>query len=179
MKIRSTLVIVALGLGGCGANTTAPPARDGGNVPASCARGSALPVAADSWSATHRQLAPPGAAAIRLCRYNGLNSTPPLSLARSVLVTAPATVALLVRELDELPPFAPGGVLGCPMDDGSLVTVLLAYPAGRRAAVAIHLAGCLTVANGSVTRTALGPGDGGQQLHTLVKRLTGWHAPVY
>ena len=126
--------------------------------------------------AAHRQLAPAGAVAIRLCRYNGLDSLPRLALARSVLETSSPVVAELVREFDALPSFAPGSGLSCPADDGSRIVALLGYPAGQRVAIVVAPLGCAPVTNGLITRTAFGygsPRQFGPQLLAQLQRLTG------
>jgi hypothetical protein len=90
---------------------------------------------------------------------------------RSVLIGAHGTVASLVREFDRLPSFHGG--YSCPVDDGSEVVALLAYPSGRRVTIGVHLRGCNVATNGDTTRTAMGqPGQPGPKLLARLKRLT-------
>jgi hypothetical protein len=154
----------------------AAPLIAGGAPPTRCARSAPARVPADSWSPTRRELAPPGAGAIRLCRYSGLNGHPRLRLRRSVLSTAPGIVRELVREFDELP--SNPGPVACPGDDGSKIVAQLAYPNGRAVTISVGLQGCVMVTNGNVYRTAAGFGSPpafGPQLVARLKRLT---APV-
>lgn len=130
-----------------------------------------------AWPAARKRLAPPGAAAIRLCRYSGLNAHPPLTLAGGRLVRAPGLVAVLVADFDRLLAGSPGAV-ACPADDGSQILALLAYPGGRTVTISAGLTGCALVTNGSVHRTAAGFGSPpayGPQLVAELERLV--HAP--
>jgi len=114
------------------------PAASGGATPAAqpspCPPRAISQVAPNGWSAARRELAPQNPVAMRLCRYLGRNTALPLGLARSRLLNQPALLARLVDELDTLPPF-PRVPLFCPLDDGSQVLALLAYPGGERATV--------------------------------------------
>jgi hypothetical protein len=126
---------------------------------------------ANSWAAARAKLAPAGADAIRLCRYSGLNSKPPLRLTRSVLIGRRATVASLTRQFNRLPSFK--GAIACPVDDGSQILALFAYPSGRRMTIDVHLEGCSQATNGDATRTALGSrGQPGPKLVARLERLT-------
>jgi hypothetical protein len=148
-------------------------------TPAACAPKAPIELPYNSWPAARKQLAPPGASAIRLCRYNGLNTKPYRGLAAQALVTSKGEVATIVGELDALPRVPPGAIFSreeCPADDGSLVDALIAYPGGHGVLVSIELGGCFGVTNGNVMRT-LEYGNNtkaGSSLLATVKRLTGW-----
>lgn len=113
-------------------------------------------VSAPGWSAAEHTLAPTGASEIRLCRYSGLNSHPPLTLVHARLLDRAGVVAQLVRRFDRLPR-APRTVF-CPADDGSEILALVSYPNGRQVQISVALKGCEGVTNGSVNRTAAGFG---------------------
>lgn len=149
-------------------------------TPAACAPKAPVELPYNSWPAARKELAPPGAAAIRLCRYNGLNTKPVRGLAAQALVSEPKAVAAIVRELDALPKVPPGAIFSsvrrCPAGDGSIVDALIAYPGGQGVLVSIDLSGCLNVSNGNVTRM-IGYGKNtkpGNALLATVKRLTHW-----
>lgn len=78
--------------------------------PALCADASAARVAVEHWSAARKELAPPGASAIRLCDYSGLDARPQLTLVTSPLLASPALVRELLNEFDRLPPGPKVGV---------------------------------------------------------------------
>ena len=131
-------------------------------------------IPANSWALTRQVLAPPGASAIRLCRYSGFGADPRLRLIRSVLRTDASLVAELLGKLDRLP--AAPGAFSCPADDGSEIILLLAYPDGHAVTVSVGLTGCERVTNGSAYRTAAtigAPPAVGPQLLAQLKRLTG------
>ena len=74
----------------------APTALASGAAPAQCAPRAPIELPFNSWAPARKQLAPPGAAAIRLCRYNafGVRTTRPLDA--TALVTSPGAVGALV-----------------------------------------------------------------------------------
>ena len=119
---------------------------------------------------------PQGPGALRLCRYLGANTSLPLSLARSRLVTQPTLVAHLVNEFDTLPPY-PKQTFFCPLDDGSQILALLVYSDGERVTVALDRTGCRRVTNGDLVRIANGYHDTpvAERLNTELWKLT---APV-
>lgn len=127
------------------------------------------------WPRAHRQLAPSGAHAMRLCRYSGLNVSPRTRLVRSRLLTNPALVTELVGQFNQLPPFPPG-VFACPADNGSQIVALLAYPNGNHVTIMFELTGCQTATNGDLVRVANGygthPGLGPHLLSELERLLT-------
>jgi hypothetical protein len=101
-------------------------------------------------------LAPKGATSVLLCRYHGLNpSTTAHHLERARLLTAANQVAQLTTELDALP--RASGVTHCPMDDGSELTAVFAYPRAATATVYVGLTGCRAVSRGRLVRSAAGP----------------------
>lgn len=72
--------------------------------PAACPARAVARVPANGWSAARRELIPGAPGALRLCRYGGVNSTLPLALARSRLLTGRPPIARLTSEFDALPP---------------------------------------------------------------------------
>jgi hypothetical protein len=133
-------------------------------------------IPAPTWAPAQTELAPPGAASIRLCRYGGLNDRPRLRLAYQALLTKPKLVAHLTREFDALPKWPDGATAqACPFDDASQIVAVVAYPAGRAVTISVALRGCMTVTNGSVSRTAAGIGPApqvGPRLEQELARIT-------
>ena len=121
--------------------------------PRACPPTAPAELPAPRWRAAHAELAPPGASAIRLCRYSGLNAHPRLRLTRMRLLTAPPTVRRTVADLGRLPA-GPTGAVACPSDDGSQILARLAYPDGHALTISVALSGCGPVTNGSIRRTA-------------------------
>jgi hypothetical protein len=63
-----------------------------------------------------------------LCRYWGMNhENRSLRLAKRKVLTDPATVRLIAKGLNDLPPF-PDGDFACPSDEGARTYALFAYP---------------------------------------------------
>jgi len=158
--------LIALQSGAAQASTTTPP---------KCAQKALIELPVNAWAPARKQLAPPGAKAIRLCRYNALGTLPVRGLARSALVTSARTVKAIVSELDALPA-PPRRPLSCPADDGAEIDALLAYPGGNGVFVQIDLTGCATVSNGSVVRWA-GSTAAGRNLLAETEQLTGYKGP--
>jgi hypothetical protein len=144
--------------------------------PLSCPPRVLFHVPTNDWAPASEELAPRGAAALRLCGYAGLNGAAPLQLERSRLLTGAGLVTHLVDEFDALPPY-PKASLFCGLDDGSQVLALLAYPGGRRVTVEVDETGCNRVTNGDVARIASGYGNTpvGPRLVAELRALT---APV-
>jgi hypothetical protein len=185
MVLRGQLIAVAAAALALGAAAVALADRDdrGAAARASpaehCSRTAPLRIPADSWSPARRELAPPGASKIVLCRYSGLNAHPPLALTRSVVLTAPRLVRDLVRKFDALP--AQTGTVACPVDEGSQIVARLGYRDGHVVRIAVGLTGCETVTNGSSYRTAARIGTPptlGPRLIAQLLRLTARDAPV-
>jgi hypothetical protein len=145
--------------------------------PPACAARAPIELPFNAWAPARRQLAPPGADAIRLCRYNALGHKPLRGLARSALIVRAERVRELVGELESLPRLPPGA-LACPMDNGALIDMLLAYRDGNGVLVQVDLTGCATVKNGNVTRTA-GETKAGHALLAQIERSTGYKGPVF
>jgi hypothetical protein len=154
--------LIVLGSGAAQAGTQTPH----------CAQKALIELPVNAWAPARKQLAPPGAKAIRLCRYNALGRLPLRGLARSALVTSARTVKSIVSELDALPAL-PRRPLSCPADDGAEIDALLAYPDGNGVFVQIDLTGCATVSNGSVVRWA-GSTAAGRNLLAETEQLTGY-----
>lgn len=124
-----------------------------------------------AWPPARRHVLPPGAKALRLCRYFGLNTPHPGALAASVAVTRPPQLRIFARELNSLRhgfPFAK-----CPADDGSVVEILAGYPRGRTLLISIDLRGCTGVSNGD------GYSIASQRLLKRVERLTHYAGPLF
>lgn len=162
-------------LAGCGSSSTSsggPRGREALPAPCSTKPPSRVPV--ELWSAARTELAPPGASAIRLCRYSGLNAHPRLTLVGSRLLESRRLVQQLVSEFDRLPSLT--GAVACPADDLSQVLAVLTYPAGHQVTITVGLTGCALVTNGSVHRSAAGIGSPrpfGPQLVAQLERLIG------
>jgi hypothetical protein len=153
-------------------------ARASGSVkPALCPTRTPVGVPKNDWAPASQALAPRGAVALRLCGYPGANDAVPLQLERSRLLTGEGLLTHLVDEFDALPPY-PDVQFGCPLDDGSQVLALLAYPGGRRVTVALDETGCSRVTNGDVVRIASGYSDTpvGPRLVAELKALA---APIH
>jgi hypothetical protein len=146
-------------------------AQASSTTPAQCAAKAPIELPVNAWAPARKQLAPPGAKAIRLCRYNALGTRPLRGLAHSALVTSSATVKAIVNELDQLPRI-PRAVF-CPADNGAEIDALIAYADGNGVIVQIGLTGCVIVSNGSVARW-VGSTTAGRELLAQVERLTGY-----
>jgi len=174
--IATTLAISAA-IAGCGTtarSTTEAPAS--APPPAACPPGPPAAPSAEQWSTARHALAPPGAGAIRLCRYSGLNAHPRLARVGSRLLSGHTIVQQVVTEFDRLPSLR--GAVACPADDGSQILALLAYPDGHHVSISVGLSGCALVTNGSVRRTAAGLGTPrafGPQLLALLEQLLSTH----
>ncbi|MGD0386993.1 MAG: carboxypeptidase-like regulatory domain-containing protein [Solirubrobacteraceae bacterium] len=166
----AVLAVLALAATGVGARAAASV------KPASCPARVLRQVPANDWAPARAQLAPHGAAVLRLCGYAGLNGAAPLALERTLLVSDGGLIAHLVDEFDALPPYPKAGLF-CPLDDGSQVLALLTYPGGRRVTVALDETGCNRVSNGDVVRIASGY-DNTPVGPRLVAELRALTAPV-
>jgi len=179
--VVGAMVASLLSVSACGgsvAQRLAGSPASGGARPASCARREPRSVPANTWALTRSELAPPGATAIRLCRYGVL---PSLLLQRSTLLRSSSVVSRIVRDFDRLPP-PPSGLIACPADLGSQVVALIAYPAERLVTISADLTGCAGVTNGNLSRSAAGVGTPrpyGPQLLAELGRLTGYRGTVY
>ncbi len=166
----AVLALVAIAATGIAARAST------GVQPRSCPARVLFHVPANDWAPARAQLAPRGAAALRLCGYAGLNGAAPLALERSLLVNDGGLIAHLVDEFDALPPYPKGGLF-CTLDDDSQVLALLTYPGGRRVTVALDETGCNRVSNGDVVRIASGY-DNTPVGPRLVAELRALTAPV-
>lgn len=98
-----------------------------------------------------RRLLPPGQPTAGLrCRYDGLNGHPwHLVAARRLTATAARRAA---RSMARIPlSHTDGGVMSCPMDDGSFEVLALAYPNRPDVDLWIKLNGCGGISNGYIT----------------------------
>lgn len=163
--MRRTIAILAA-LAGVLVIATSGSAAQGPAAP--CPARAPSSVDHNPWAPAQRQLVPPGAVALRLCRYAGLNDPLPLTLTRSrLLTTEHALIVRLARELDALPPLRPG-LFACPADDGSEVVAMFAYAPHDNVTVAFETSGCARVSNGDLVRSA----SAAQPLHTELSNLT-------
>jgi hypothetical protein len=161
-------LLVCAAVAGCGASRPVVPAL-GSLTAGKCAVQPPVTLHQVLWPAARRELAPPGAAAIQLCRYSAEVGRPVLRLMSSRRLTARKVVAFFAGELAALPR-QHGGVV-CPDDDGSQVVATLRYPKPRSLAVSLRLRGCETVTNGTVSRTASGFGSPPGKVSPLVDQL--------
>jgi hypothetical protein len=163
--VLATGVVVSMA-SAAGASSTAPGAPD--QCPA---RGPAS-VQKNSWSATSDKLAPAGATAIRLCRYDGLNSKPRLKFVGANLITSRKQVDKLIGQFDALKQLH--GATSCPSDDASQILALISYGHRHQVRISIGLTGCSRVTNGNLTRTAAnlsGQNPQGPKLLAELRRL--------
>jgi hypothetical protein len=109
-------------------------------------------VAANSWAAARTQLVPPGATAVLICRYAGLNAHPRFALVGEAQVRVRVLTNELTREFDELPAWKPTIMIVCPDDRGTQITAQFSYPRGRAVTVASATSGCFNVSNGDISR---------------------------
>ena len=142
--------------------------------PARCPKAPLTSVGAERWAPARTTLLPAAPRELRLCRYSGVNATPPRVLIDARLLTGRELIGRLVREFDSLPKVPPGVAFSCPADIGSEIDVLAEYPGHERVAVIVSLTGCTSVTNGTVTRTALAYGGSpvGPRLLRELKSLT-------
>jgi hypothetical protein len=88
------------------------------------------------------------------CRYDGLNGHPFRLVAAERLGAAQARRA--ARAMARIPlSHVDGGVVNCPMDDGSFELLALAYPGRPDIDLWIKLNGCTWVSNGYIAAGGL------------------------
>lgn len=142
--MKRVLLIAALTAAGAGyvtasrAATAAVPACPG-HAPKLTARG-----------AGKKHFVRPGADAMRLCRYYGVNWADSQGLRQQNLVRGSLTVGLVTDTFNKLKE-PPRGIF-CMRDDASELLVVFAYPRGRAERVAVKLTGCRFAMNGRSTR---------------------------
>jgi hypothetical protein len=84
------------------------------------------------------------------CRYDGLNGDPWRLRGHRLLNAAAAR--RVARSIARLPlSHTLGGVVNCPMDDGSAEIIALSYPGRPDVGLWVTLNGCRSVANGFIT----------------------------
>lgn len=90
------------------------------------------------------------------CRYYGLNGHPWQLRSRQVLSAAAA--ASLAESVARMPlSHATGGVVNCPMDDGSAEIIALSYPGRADVDLWVALTGCGGVSNGFIAAAGTFP----------------------
>jgi hypothetical protein len=172
------LIAVVGALAGFASSSAASPAKQRNDCPSTGPQG----VSSNPWSKAHQSMAPTGAQVIFLCRYDGLNSHPPLSLTEDRSIVGARTKRRLISAFDALkalrgvpPPF-------CPADNGSEIVAVLVYKGGQKVEIATRLRGCQPVANGDINRLAAnidGKNPAGPRLIALLKRLIPRPRPVH
>jgi hypothetical protein len=168
------VTVLSLAAAGCGQATSlrsvATEAVTSRELPPRCPHRRPASIPPNTWGPTRSKLAPLGAAAIRLCRYAEL---PTLRLRDQTLVTTSGLIRMLLADFNQLP-VLPERVR-CPIDLGSAVFALIAYPHGHRDTIGVWLTGCSYVRNGNLVRSASGFGTtdtSGPKLRALLRRLT-------
>ena len=124
----------------------------------------------NSWSATRDKLAPVGATAIRLCRYDGLNAKPRLKFVSANLITTSKQVGELITQFDALKQLR-GATTSCPSDDASQILALISYGDRHQVRISVALTGCSRVTNGNLSRTAANFAGRNPQGPKLVEQL--------
>jgi hypothetical protein len=81
---------------------------------------------------------------VTVARYGPTAGFPPLPPEKVVTTTSAATVARLVRDINDLPAL-PQGTIGCPFDDGSYYQVQFAYTNGGSRTFHVERRGCQVV----------------------------------
>lgn len=124
-----------------------------------------------------RELVPPGARAVLLCRYSGIYHgigprTPAYLLLGHDLVNGATTVASMTRELDSLPHIT--APIACPASFGTAIVAHFRYASGPDDPVTIQVDGCYGASNGHVNRLAIS--TSGYAFVTHLAALTGLHA---
>lgn len=176
LKRSAALALAALALSGV-AGFALRAAGAATARPAACARQAPVELPLSPWAAARSELAPSGASAIRLCRYDALGVNPPRGLAASAVVSDPSVVGRLTGELDSLPSLP--RVEACPLDTGALIDLIVAYRDNKHGLlVQVELTGCAVVQNGSVDRTA-GSTAAGRALLATIEQLTGYKGPAF
>jgi hypothetical protein len=105
-----------------------------------------------------RELVPPGARAVLLCRYSGMYRgigprAPAFLLQGHDLIDGAATLASMTRRIDSLPRITTP--IACPAGFGTAIVARFRYAAGPDDPVTIALDGCLDASNGHVSRVGL------------------------
>ncbi len=114
----------------------------------------------------------PGATFVLLCRYQGLNASPKLGLARAQDVRRRASIQSLTRRINALPRQR-AALFACPVDDDQQVMLTFDYPQHADERVTIDLRGCGEVSNGHTATYALPSRDGAELLAEL-RALAAW-----
>jgi PASTA domain len=156
---------VLVDVAGAAASAGVCPVKLGASVAPSKAPGS------------QRELVPPGAVSVTVCRYRGLNDPSARDVGRlagSAVLSDLQRVQSLSARFDGLPP-AQGGPVACPADDGSMALAIFGYPGSAFDPVSIRLTGCSIASNGFVVGNMAF--DVGWRLRVELQRLTGCDVP--
>lgn len=94
----------------------------------------------------------PGATAMRLCRYYGINWADSHGLRQQRLIRSSVTIGRITHTFNKLPQ-PPRGIF-CAQDDGSELVAVFAYPNANAERVVLRLTGCRFAMNGRSTRWA-------------------------
>jgi len=92
----------------------------------------------------------PGANAMRLCRYYGINWGDSKGLRQQRLIHNSVTVGRITHTFNKLKA-APRGIF-CVRDDGTEMLVVFAYPTARAERVVVKLSGCPFTSNGGAAQ---------------------------
>lgn len=146
--------------------------------PEQCSRGAPGPPPRNPWKAAHRDLAPPGAVGIRLCKYPGYgsDSDPNRALIRGVSLSDRG-IDMLIRDFDalRLKPHPKPGFTSCPPWSPTVVAHL-AYANGHSVTIYVpDTEWCPSVSNGDLWRSW--PGKALSRLVRELLHLTRWRPP--
>ncbi|MGH2895996.1 MAG: hypothetical protein ACRDPM_22385 [Solirubrobacteraceae bacterium] len=149
----------------CGSSTPSPSSRTA--LPGRCPGTAPTPLPAERWARARDQIAPPGATAVRLCRYSGTSA----KLITSRLIKTRSVIEKLASDFNALSPAT--GAIACPAGNLAQILALLAYPGPKSVSISTQLTGCQTATNGSITRTAMPRTRAGPRLLNALERYTG------
>jgi hypothetical protein len=102
-----------------------------------------------------------------ICQYGGLNATPRGGLAATATLTAAAARRLAIEAGGRSLAHSGGGVTSCPMDDGGVDVLALAFPGRSDVDLWISATGCEFISNGSIR------GAGGLDVTRWIPRSKG------
>lgn len=120
-----------------------------------------------------KELVPPGATTLTVCRYNGMNAfggVPQWGLRGAGATDKRSQINKIIAGLDALKPTR--GVYNCPFSDSSDVVATFGYGSGPGVVITMDTGDCNTVSNGHVRRLGLGKPIVAQ-IESLAKPVTG------